>query len=272
MEQLKTLSGLEDASTHHSEDGKILMLGGSSPELNVASLEYEESPRRPKRLVRLDQNDDVDDNNNSMSQFVLHKHEKKILLTWKEIATGTLLLCAFGACGAVFVLLQQQQQQQQEQHEGTGFGSVSECEARSALQQRLVQFMVGNQSTSAALALLAEGVSVSTGDLAEAGSCTYNVQICPHSHHNSDDETIMYILLIGAILTVVGVSVLLYDDKEEKILKMSMRDTEVQRRRGSMNSSVHSIQHTRMGNADFFPDCSVLCADIVGEFNNQKFG
>jgi len=82
----------------------------------------------------------------------------------------------------------------------------------------------------------------------------------------------MYILLIGAILTVVGVSVLLYDDKEEKILKMSMRDTEVQRRRGSMNSSVHSIQHTRMGNADFFPDCSVLCADIVGEFNNQKFG
>ena len=249
---------------------------GSLAVAQKVNLGYEEERRRRPRLLKKE----------SSSQFPL-KGDEKILLTWREIATGTLLLCAFGACTTVFVLLQQQDRSVE-----TGDSlstSVKECEARNALQQRLMEFMAGDVSTASALSLLADGVSVVTaaggksGDLdnSEAETCAYSVQVCPNHYtaSNPDDETIMYVLLVGALLTVVGVTVLLYDDNEDAMLKMVSPVTRavdpsllVRRdsmRRASMSASERmwaSEHRSKMGNADLFPNCSVLFADIVGTF------
>lgn len=267
---LQRFLNMASGTTNHPGDSHTTaVVSGSSAVDNKARLGYEERHKQ----IRLKKEREP--------QAPL-KGDEKILLTWREIATGTLLLCAFGTCITVFVLLQQQDRSGET--EDASSTSIQACEARNALQQKLMEFMVGDNSTASALSLLADGVSVVTasgGDVGslDAESCAYNVQVCPSQYAAStkEDETIMYMLLVGALLTVVGVTVLLYDDNEEAMLKMVSPVTRAvepslllgreSMRRASMSASerIWASEHrSKMGNADLFPNCSVLFADIVG--------
>ena len=257
LQRLLTITSANASNTATATDGNTAVTASAK-----ARLGYEEERHKQIRLK---------------NETRLLKGNEKILLTWREIATGTLLLCAFGACTTVFVLLHRQDRT----IEATP--SLLECEARNALQHKLMEFMAGDNTTASVLSLLADGVSVVAAsglDTSDEGeSCAYNVQVCPSQYAGSspEDEAIMYMLLVGALLTVVGVTVLLYDDNEEAMLKMMSPATHTgdsslplgreSMRRASMSSSerIWASEHrNRMGNADLFPDCSVLFADIVG--------
>lgn len=258
LQRLLTITSSNTSDTAAARDGNTDVADSAK-----ARLGYEEQRHKQTRLQK---------------ETPLLMGDEKILLTWREIATGTLLLCAFGACTAVFALLHQQDRTTE-----ATTPSIQECEARNALQHKLMAFMAGDNTTASALSLLADGVSVvaaADADPSDGGeSCAYTVQVCPSQYAASspEDEAIMYMLLVGALLTVVGVTVLLYDDNEEAMLKMVSPGTptgdsflQVGRgsmRRASMSTSerIWASEHrNRMGNADLFPDCSVLFADIVG--------
>ena len=189
-------------------------------------------------------------------------HAKILLLTWREIAAGILILSAFMTCVSVFFLLGDDDSRELS-------SSNNNCESKTFLQQKLVSYLAKDQNEEGA-----EGYADFPGTSNDTnGTCSYSFNICSPSVSVTLEnlETILYVLLVGALLTVVGVTVLFLDDSEDALMQLWMARSN---RTPSQLMTDFSENTSWGGNASFgrlhnpmadlFPDTSVLFADIVG--------
>jgi Adenylate and Guanylate cyclase catalytic domain len=182
----------------------------------------------------------------------------KVLVTWREITTGVLLLCAFLTCLSVFFLLGGESQDARE--------STSNCESRTFLQQKLISYLAKGEGL--------EDFATFQNANDMNSTCSYSFNICSDNPNLAvtieNLETTLYILLVGALLTVVGVAVLFYDDSEDAMMQLWMANSIITPSRFMTDLSEHNsswgghASFRRNAMADLFPDTSVLFADIVG--------
>jgi class 3 adenylate cyclase len=188
-----------------------------------------------------------------------------VLVTWREIITGILLACAFLVCMSVFLLLGDGSEVPSD-----ATTSISHCESRTFLQQQLLSFMTKGEAH--------EDFSTCQDSLGINGTCSYTFNLCSDPPNLAitigNLETILHILLVGALLTVMGVTVLIYDDVEDAMMQLWKAQSNVTSSHNRSFMSDYSEQVLWGGNAssgrghnamaDLFPDVSVLFADIVG--------
>ncbi|CAB9522680.1 cAMP-specific 3',5'-cyclic phosphodiesterase, isoform [Seminavis robusta] len=236
-------------------------LNGSAHEV-AASEEANRRRQNRRRSSKRRLRDEDEASDGDLSDF----DTSKVSLTWREIITGTLLVCAFSACMSVFVLLGGQQQQQDT--DNTAVGALSpQCESKTYLQQNLLSYLIAGESHEDYLQHSSHNDDNST--------CSYSFHIC--SDHPSTAtlldnlETVLYVLLLGALCTVMGVTVLVYDDSEDAMMQWIKDRSRRAAGKAMMDLSDHaswggnaSFRRNVASMADLFPDASVLFADIVG--------
>lgn len=104
---------------------------------------------------------------------------------------------AFGSCLSVFVLLGRQEEE--------ALLLDQECDARTLLQLKLASYIHNGGNRTTALATAEESAALGSCGCASNGQ-----------QQMEDFETILQVLLLGALLTVMGVTVLLVDDDGEE--------------------------------------------------------
>jgi Adenylate and Guanylate cyclase catalytic domain len=190
-------------------------------------------------------------------------HVYKVLVTWREMVTGMLLLSAFLTCLSVFFLLGDESQIDPLQES-------TSCESRTFSPQRLLSYLANKGGDGEA--------ELAPYPQVMHGTCSYSFHICSDSPNLAatieNMETILYILLVGALLTVVGVTGLFYDETEDAMLQLwTASQLSKSNSRSFMTDLSDYTSWTghasfRRNNdnamADLFPDTSVLFAEILG--------